>query len=187
MNKYFNLENPMGSLIIFRGINYTEYHTILNILLRKTNMETQWPVLMFKNDSVEEEFYFSIMVQQGYLFLLFSEDKEGLLAQLEDILRKLTQTKSWNQKTKFIVLTSNMSNITSSEFVMNVCKVMWETGRIINIVVIVYAIENVLQENIFKPRNTDRTQTVLETYTWFPYQKGNCKEPTNIELINKFL
>ncbi|KAJ9601664.1 hypothetical protein L9F63_000197 [Diploptera punctata] len=62
---------------------------------------------------------------------------------------------------------------------------MWKNSRIINVVAIVYTVESIFEENIFYISNKNK-QSFLETYTWFPYRDGNCKEVINIVSMGKY-
>ncbi|KAJ9601663.1 hypothetical protein L9F63_000196 [Diploptera punctata] len=184
MNKHFNSQELKGVSVITTGRNDSEQHTIIgDILVCKAAWEVKWPVLTSREYA--DSFYARIIPQQGIILILCSDNEDELPEDFEDILTALTDNKSWNRKTKFIVIIQNIFGNKTLDLARNLFEFMWENSRIINVVAIVYTVGIIFEENIFCISNKNK-QTFLETYTWFPYRDGNCKEVINIVSMGKY-
>ncbi|KAJ9601665.1 hypothetical protein L9F63_000198 [Diploptera punctata] len=147
-------------------------------------MNVQWPLLT--TCEYNENFYDRIILQQGIILNVCYDNEEELPLDFETILQKLKNNKSWNYRSKFIVIIENLFRNKSLDIARKVFEVMWKNSKIINVMTVVYSIENVIETNIFNLSKNHRQETILEIYTWFPYRNGNCREVTNIVLISKY-
>ena len=97
---------------------------------------------------------------------------------LEKMLKNLFRYNAINSNTKFLIVLSGMEpEEISPTLTKTIFEVLWETARIINVVLV----DGTIRELPY----VDDRRKYLESYTWFPYIDGNCHRVANIELLDQ--
>jgi Ligand-gated ion channel. len=99
---------------------------------------------------------------------------------LENIVKRLLAYNAIKSNTKFLIVLSGMKpEEISPSLPKTIFEVLWETARIINVVLV----DGTIKELPY----VDDGREFLESYTWFPYIDGNCHSVANIELLDQSL
>ena len=183
INRSFNLDIPTEITAIIVGGNFHQYYSLINNVFEKTASKILWSVINYEE---VEEFSPKLPLQHGFLFLLFPRDVKDLLQNVENILDNLLLIKPLNHLTRFIVLVENTPNISSSKLAKGLFNVMWSTARITNVIISVFTLGNSTQNTFPNLTYEGKKNTSIASYTWFPYQHGNCQGPKNIHLLREF-
>ncbi|KAJ9578351.1 hypothetical protein L9F63_005418 [Diploptera punctata] len=142
-----------------------------------------WSFVILNDISFEEQLSLRSKENAGYiLFLSLASDE---LFDFEEKLKELLGFKAFDSKTKIIVFTPN-SSVSTLEFAKQICEIAWFVARIINIVVVVYY-QNYYSNNVFISGQQERHEVFIETYTWFPYVGGNCRDVTEVTMVEKHI
>ncbi|KAJ9595635.1 hypothetical protein L9F63_013187 [Diploptera punctata] len=140
-----------------------------------------WPLVFLDEVSLFEPLLLHSSVCSGYLLFLSSTNEEELLEDLSDKLNYLLDVEAYDSKTKFIVFVTNSS--TSLHLAKSIFNVAWKIARIVNIVVVVFCYGTYLNDTELAV--TRLHEMSLESYIWFPYHDKDCKDVTNVKLIEK--
>jgi hypothetical protein len=149
--------------------------------LQKIHEETNWPVLMFEADKIDENIENNPVLHESYIIFLWSHG-QNISDILKHYVESMKSSPSWNPRGKFLVVVTG-ENESPMMLVTNISSVLWRTGKIINAVVLIPNANSVPPLS----RTLDKNGSVLtlDFYTWFPYKSGNCDEVIDATLLDR--
>jgi hypothetical protein len=117
---------------------------------------------------------------------VWNEEAGSLNGTLENQVKNLKYSISWNARGKFIVVATERSNEPPHLLAAHICSILWQVARIVNVVVL---IPNQFE---YRPRHTEKsTKTTaadrLNLYTWFPFKLGRCGEVQEVILLDEWV
>jgi len=117
---------------------------------------------------------------------VWNEDADSLNETLENQLENLKHSTSWNPRGRFLEVATDGSNEPAHLLAANICSVLWQVARIINVVVL---IPNQFAYRPLHSMSTTKTKAAerLNLYTWFPFKLRACGEVHDVIQLDKWV
>ena len=117
---------------------------------------------------------------------MWNEDASSLNETIENQLEVLKYSTSWNPRGRFLEVATDGSNEQAHLLAANICSVLWQVARIINVVVLI------LNQFAYRPlhsMSTTKTKAAerLNLYTWFPFKLGRCGDVQEVILLDEWV
>jgi len=107
-----------------------------------------------------------------------SDVLESLESQMENIQ---AYTYSWNRRGRYFVFVTDMDIQHPQQLAMNISQLLWTTYNVMNVLIMISNNHSSGPEI-----NSQNSHCVIEFYTWFPYESGNCGQVRNVILLDKW-
>jgi len=164
-------------------IQTDELQTV-KVLLGKLHEGTRWPIELYGPSGVDTADI--SVLHHSYILFVWNEGAGSLNETLENQVENLKYSTSWNPRGRFLVVATERSNEPAHLLATNVCSILWQVARIINVVVLIP------NQYAYRPLNAVRTTQItaadrLNLYSWFPFQLGGCGEVKEVILLDEWV
>lgn len=165
-----------------------DFHTV-DAFLRKTSEDTGRSVQVSRPGAPEPETqhedYFKF--DSCVVFTGFEEKQDDeVLDSIIEQLNMLERRKTWNFKARFIVVASVAENVSLQRLGNRIFKVMWKKYSIMNVLLIITAINFKTDDTANLAPKINDSQVELQLYTWLPYTSHAYCEDLKVALIDKW-
>jgi hypothetical protein len=115
-------------------------------------------------------------IHQSYIIFIWREQEDD---DIIDILRtqmnplKYEELLQWNPRGRFVVVITDQDRSSLMSEAFKIYEIMWMEYKAINTVVLM--------------RGSSGDYTVLDLYSGFPYQNGNCEKVKEITLVDQWI
>lgn len=156
---------------------------LVDFILGDINRQMLWSLNVFEPDAQSHEVIGEqIYKPSSYIIFVWPEQDGNVLDSLVGQLQFLQSGASWNSRARFVVMVTERDDTQLQLMAFNICEIMWEMNRIVNVVILVRN-----SDEFSSGSNEGRESGVLDVYTWFPYRQGSCAEPAQVVLVDRCL
>jgi hypothetical protein len=135
---------------------------------------------------VTDETSEGVVTPHSYIIFLWPQQDESIYESFVLQIQNHQDSPSWNPRAKFLVVVTGHDNEFRVSLASHICKILWEIGKISNIVVLIPSSDEPITMNYTSRTQTEEIKT-FDLYTFFPYTTENCGEVSNVILIDKWL
>jgi len=156
----------------------------VNIILGKLHEGARWPIELFR--SSRDDTADTSVLHHSYILFVWNEVASTINETLENQVENLKYSTSWNPRGRFLVVATVSSNEPAHLLAANICSILWQLARIVNVVVLIpnqFAYRPLHAMSTTKTTAADR----LNLYTWFPFNLGRCGEIQEVILLDKWV
>ena len=156
----------------------------VNVLLGKLHEGTRWPIELFWPSG--EDTADTSVLHHSYILFVWNEEAGSLNETLENQVQNLKYSTSWNPRGRLLVVATENSNEPAHLLVAQICSILWQMARIVNVVVLIpnqFAYRPLHALSTTKTTTSDR----LNLYTWFPFKLGGCGEVEDVTLLDEWV
>jgi len=106
---------------------------MVNVILGKLHEGTRWPIELFRPNA--DDTADTSVLHHSYILFVWNEEAGSLNETLENQLEILKYGTSWNPRGRFLVVATDSSNGPAQLLAANLCSILWQVARIVNVVV----------------------------------------------------
>jgi len=156
----------------------------VNVILGKLHDGTRWPIELFRrrrNDTADTP-----VLHHSYILFVWNVEASSLNETIENQLKNLKNSTSWNARGKFLVVATDRNNEPAHLLAAHICFILWDVARIVNVLVL---IPNQTAYRPLHAMSTTKTTAAdrLNLYTWFPFELGRCGEVQDVILLDEWI
>jgi hypothetical protein len=138
----------------------------VNVILEKLHEGTRWPIELFRSSG--DDTSDTSVLHHSYILFVWNERASSLNETIENQLENLKYSTSWNPRGRFLVVTTVNSNEPAHLLAANICSILWQVARIVNVVVLIP------NQFAYRPLHAmSTTKTIapgrLNLFTWFSF------------------
>jgi len=152
---------------------YSDDVQLVDLVLQNLHENSCCPVQMLP---AKTQLDTTTEINYSYIIFIWREQEdEDILDILRTQLNHLQHDEllQWNPRGRFVVVITDQDNSSLMSEALKVYELMWMEYKAVNTVVLM-------------PESTENF-TVLDLYTGFPYQNGNCERVKEIALVDKWV
>lgn len=152
---------------------YSDDLQLVNLVLQNVNEDTCCPVQLLpprpQLNTIAE-------IIHNYIIFIWREQEDdnitGILHTQLSFL-KYSELLQWNPRGRFVVVVSDQDCSSLPSLALKIYETMWKEYNIIASVVLT--------------PSSSANHTVLDLYSGFPYEKGNCKQVKEVTLVDQWV
>jgi hypothetical protein len=151
---------------------YKDDFHMVNLVLHKLNENTCCPVQLF---SAETQLDTVSEINYSYIIFIWPEEEDGdIIHSLRSQLNMLrdSEIQQWNPRGRFVVVVSDHDSDSPPSLPLQIYQIMWSEYIVIDNVIVISNLSN---------------KNVLDLYSGFPYETGNCDQIREVSLVNKWI
>lgn len=153
---------------------------LVDFVLENVHREELWSVQVYRPDALTLQMadeHFSII--HSYILFTWPEEVRGdVIESLVFQLENLRSVATWSPRARFIVVVAANDTRPTQLLALMICQTLWSINRIANVVVLAPNSDVLLHH---------AEVHILDLYTWFPYERSTCTEPTRVVRIDQCL
>lgn len=158
-------------------------NNLADAVLENISKKSRWPLLTAKpGTSMTDDD--TLYKYNSYVIFLWTETKSGdVLESLESQMENIqAYTYSWNRRGRHFVFVTDLDIQHPQQLAMNISQLLWTTYSVMNVLVMISNNHSSGPEI-----NSQSSSCVIEFYTWFPYESGNCGQVESVILLDKWI
>jgi len=152
---------------------YSDDLQLVDLVLQYIHEDTCCPVQMLPPETQLEP---TAEINHSYIIFIWREQEdEDIIDILQTQLTHLQHDKlsQWNPRGRFVVFVTDQDSSSLMSEALKIYEIMWMDYKVVNTVVLM--------------PDSSGNYTVLDLYTGFPYQNGNCGKIKEITLVDKWV
>ncbi|PNF20715.1 hypothetical protein B7P43_G17653 [Cryptotermes secundus] len=145
---------------------------LVNLVLHNLNENTCCPVQLFSANTKLDAAY---EINYSYIIFVWPQEQDddlidSLRSQL-DMLRD-SEVQQWNPRGRFVVVVTDHDSDSPPSIPLQIYETMWTEYTVIDNVIVISNLSN---------------KNVLDLYSGFPYEIGNCKQIREVSLMDQWI
>jgi len=152
---------------------YSDDVQLVDLVLQYVHEDTCCPVQMLPPKKLLDT---TPEINHSYIIFIWREQEDE---DITDILRtqlnllKDDELLQWNPRGRFVVVVTDQDSSSLTSEALKIYEIMWMDYKVVNTVVLM--------------PSTSGNYTVLDLYSGFPYQNGNCEKVKEITLVDEWV
>jgi hypothetical protein len=169
----------------------TDNLTLADLMLHNLQSNALWPILfVIPADAPLDEANYVTIKLQNYVIFIWEEYEADIVEDILPIqLEYLQDSMSWNSRAKFIVIVNTSVRGFTRSLALRICETLWSLAKIANVVVLIPSAGEETFSNDEKDKSLHEVSRRfgLDLYTFFPFQKENCGEVKDVNLLDQWV
>jgi hypothetical protein len=164
-------------------LSYSDDLHLVNMALQKINENTCCPVQLFPADT---ELTTIAEMNYNYIIFIWREQEDGDI--IDSLRRQLdilccSEIRQWNPRGRFVVVVTDHISGSPRSIALEIYETMWVKHNIIdNVIITPHSERNHLEKQM---KNPSSERNILDLYSGFPYQTGNCEKVKEVTLVDQ--
>lgn len=157
---------------------------MINCVLMRINQQAKWPVLMFTSEETDQNEEESTL-HHSYIIFAWSQKEDTIYESMEAQLELMKSSGAWNPWGRFLVIVMTGDDTEPlMSLSRHVFEIMWKVSFIVNVVIIIPNSRSFPSQGQTYDKAVE--SRILDLYTWFPFQGGNCGKVKDVVLIDQW-